>query len=80
MSLPSEQLHALLEGKTTWDEAAPEIRSWVRFFLYKAAVGILKMPKEKRRSAIDKSPETVRPHLEAEIMRVHRYWQTEKSS
>lgn len=74
---PSEQLADLMEGRVTWDDAAPSIQSWARFPIYSAARGILKRPKEERRAAIDRAPETIRPILESEIKRL---WKMQKSS
>lgn len=68
----SQKLADLMEGRILWDDADPSIRSWARLPIYNAAQGILKMPKEKRRAAIDRAPVSVRPHLEAEIMRIYR--------
>lgn len=72
MQWPTEQLQALLSGETQWNEASPAIRSWAAFFIYRVALSILNMPKEKRRAAIDRTPASIRPHLEAEIIRLHR--------
>lgn len=75
--LPSEQLADLMEGRVIWDDAPKSIRSWAMFPIYSAANGILKMPKEKRRAAIDRAPVTVRPILEDQIKRL---WKMQKSS
>lgn len=66
----SQKLADLMEGRTEWDDADEAIRSWARLPIYNVAEQILKMPKEKRRAAIDRAPVSVRPHLEAEIMRL----------
>lgn len=71
---PSEQLRQLMDGKVKWDDAPESIRSWSMFFIHETAKRILSMPKDKRRGAIDKAPETVRPVLEAEIKRVWKLW------
>lgn len=69
---PSAQLHALLTGATAWDDAQPSIRSWARRTVHEAAKTILAAPKARRRSMIDKLPATLRPVLEAEIIRLAR--------
>lgn len=74
---PSEQLADLMEGRVKWDDAPESIRSWAMFPIYSAANGILKMPKENRRAAIDRAPITVRPILEDQIKRL---WKMKKSS
>lgn len=76
---PSSRLHDLLEGRVAWGDAPPSIQSWAQFTIYQVADSILKMPKEKRRSAIDKAPEDIRPMIEAEIMRLWSYWRARRS-
>lgn len=71
--LPSEQLADLMDGRVTWDDTPASIRSWAQFYFFNVAKSILKLPKEKRRSAIDKAPEGLRPMIEAEIIRVYKY-------
>lgn len=67
---PSQQLNKLLKGEIEWDEAPEPIRSVARFYVYQGAVSILKLPKSERRAAIDKAPPSIRPKLEAEIIRI----------
>ena len=69
---PSAQLHALLTGATAWDDADRAIRSWAMFTIHDAAKTILAAPKPRRRAMIDKLPPTLRPVLEAEIIRLAR--------
>ena len=69
---PSAQLHALLTGATAWHDAHPAIRSWAMLTIHGAAVTILAAPKPRRRAMIDKLPVTLRPILEAEIIRLAR--------
>ena len=69
---PSTQLHALLTGKTAWGDAQPSIRSWAMLTIHGAAKTILAAPKPKRRAMIDKLPPSLRPILEAEIIRLAR--------
>lgn len=67
---PSAQLHALLTGATAWDDAQPAMRSWAMRTIHEAAKTILAAPKPKRRAMISKLPFTLRPVLEAEIIRL----------
>lgn len=69
---PSAQLYALLIGETAWDDAQPAIRSWAMLTIHGAAKTILAAPKPRRRAMIDKLPVTLRPVLEAEIIRLAR--------
>ena len=69
---PSTQLNDLLTGRVAWNDAQPAIRSWVMLTIHGAAQTILAAPKPRRRSMIDKLPVTLRPILEAEIIRLAR--------
>lgn len=69
---PSAQLHALLTGATAWEESQPAIRSRAMLTIHGAAKTILAAPKPRRRAMIDKLPATLRPILEAEIIRLAR--------
>lgn len=69
---PSAQLRALLTGAIAWDDAHPAIRSWAMLTIHGAANTILAAPKPRRRAMIDKLPMTLRPILEAEIIRLSR--------
>ena len=69
---PSAQLNDLLTGRTAWNDAQPAIRSWAMLTIHGAAQTILAAPKPRRRSMIDKLPVTLRPILEAEIIRLAR--------
>ena len=69
---PSSQLNDLLTGKVAWEDAQPAIRSWAMLTIHGAANTILAAPKPRRRAMIDKLPVTLRPILEAEIIRLAR--------
>lgn len=69
---PSAQLRDLLTGVTDWDDAHPAIRSWAMLTIHGAANTILAAPKPRRRAMIDKLPPSLRPILEAEIIRLAR--------
>lgn len=71
--LPSQQLTNLLSGETRWQDAPPSIQSWARFEIHRGALTALRMgTKEERRTYLAKIPDTIRPHMEAEIMRLWR--------
>ncbi len=69
---PSTQLNDLLTGRVAWNDAQPAIRSWAMLTIHGAAQTILAAPKPRRRAMIDKLPVTLRPILEAEIIRLAR--------
>ena len=69
---PSTQLNDLLTGMVAWNDAHPAIRSWAMLKIHGAANTILAAPKPRRRAMIDKLPVTLRPILEAEIIRLAR--------
>ena len=69
---PSVQLRDLLTGVTDWEDAHPAIRSWAMLKIHGAANTILAAPKPRRRAMINKLPPTLRPILEAEIIRLSR--------
>lgn len=69
---PSAQLNDLLTGETAWEDAQPAIQSWAMLPIYQAAKTILDAPKPRRRGMIDRLPVTLRPILEAEIIRLAR--------
>ena len=69
---PSTQMNDLLTGRVAWNDAQPAIRSWAMLTIHGAAQTILAAPKPRRRSMIDKLPVTLRPILEAEIIRLAR--------
>lgn len=68
---PSQKLNDLLTGKTPWDISDQPIQSWAMFYVNEGANVILGMPKEKRRGALSRIPETVRPKVEQEMIRLH---------
>lgn len=66
---PSDQLAAYLGGKDV--SPSPAIRSWAQFYVHKAAKQICGMGTvEKRRTALGKIPDAIRPDVEAEIKRI----------
>ena len=68
---PSIQLDKLLLNGQDWDEAKPAIQSWARLQIYKAASTICERKERKERLAmLQKIPETIRPKVEAEVIRL----------
>ena len=64
---PSEQLHDLLSGSVSVEDTPPAILSWAQFEIYRAAVQILDInTKERRRLALKKIPDQIRPYVERE--------------
>lgn len=68
---PSDRIHDVLAGKVKFEDEADAIRSACSFYFYEAACAIIDIPsKEKRRKALNRIPETIRPHVEKEVMRL----------
>ena len=68
---PSEQLTAYLSGESVGTDA---IRSWAAFEIWQAAQQICAMPTlEKRRTALEKIPVTIRPLVKDDMRRI---WKT----
>lgn len=67
---PSEKLHDLLSGRTEWDDADASIRSWAQLEIHKAAVEVLRTPKEKRDAFLERIPSSLRDKVKAEANRV----------
>lgn len=66
---PSQQLAAYLGGEDS--DPSPAIRSWAQFYVHEAAKQICGMGTvEKRRTALGKIPDAIRPDVEAEIKRI----------
>lgn len=69
--MPSAQIAELLSGKITWDDAPSSIRSWAAFYIHDAALQVMRLSSaEKRRTALDKLPDAIRPKVEQEIKRL----------
>lgn len=67
--LPSRKLADYLSGYDA--DPDPSIQSWASFYIYDAAMQIIRLPvKERRRAALEKVPANIRPLVEAEIMRL----------
>ena len=68
---PSVKLRALLHGRVAWDDADPSIRSWARLTIYHAAKTIIAEPRRAaRESMLGKIPESIRPHVRDEVVRL----------
>lgn len=75
---PDAKLHDLLTGKVAWDDADEAIRSWARLTIYQAADKICERPNRKDRIAmLGKIPTSIRPHVEAEVIRL---WNLRKNN
>lgn len=68
---PTAQLHDLLMGKVTFEQASPAIRSWAQFYFYEAAVEVIRAGDvDARRQKLGRIPENMRPHVERELKRI----------
>jgi hypothetical protein len=66
-------LHRVLSGKVDMKDAPEYVQSWARLPIHQGAKEVLSLPtKEKRRAALMRVPPSIRPYIEAEIMRI---WQ-----
>ncbi len=66
---PSEQLADYLEGRDANPVAA--IRSWAAYYIHDAAVQVCGLAtKEKRRTALGRLPDAIRPLVENEAKRI----------
>ena len=71
---PSERLRRLLAGQVHIDDEDESIQSWASFEIYRGACAILnRKTKEERQKALSRIPNSIRPRVEAEIMRVWNY-------
>lgn len=69
--MPSQRLQELLTGRIAWDDEDASIRSWAAFYIHDAALQVIRLSStEKRRTALDKLPDTIRPKVEQEIKRL----------
>lgn len=69
---PSERIRAVLMGRVELLSEEEAIQSACSRYIYEGAKEILELPdKEARRRALSKIPQMIRPHIEAEIMRLH---------
>ena len=70
---PSERIAAVLAGRVRMEDEDEAIQSACRFPIYQGAEAILRLnTKEKRRAALAKIPESVRPYVEREAIRLHK--------
>ena len=69
---PSKRIENVLSGKVRMEDEDEAIQSACRFPIYQGAKAILSLDtKEKRRAALSKIPESIRPHVEKEAIRLH---------
>lgn len=70
---PSKRIENILSGKVRMEDEDEAIQSACRFPIYQGAEAILVLEtKEKRRAALAKIPESVRPYVEREAIRLHK--------
>lgn len=68
---PQEWLRLILSGQIDMTEAPPAIQSWARFSIYEGAVELVRMDtSEERKEGLAKVPASVRPYVEAEVLRI----------
>ena len=68
---PSEQLAAILSGKMLPSEADDAVQSWLRLSVYNLAKQVLLLPKDARRSQLDRVTIGLRGMVEDETRRIH---------
>jgi hypothetical protein len=70
---PSDRIKAVLMGRVELDSEDQGIRSACSKHIYDGAVSVLSLSsKEARQQALDRIPALIRPHLEREILRLHK--------
>jgi len=70
---PSRQLTKVLAGELALKDAPKAVQSWARLSIHQAAVEIMQIRgRIARRAALERIPETIRPHVRA---RVEDLWQ-----
>lgn len=68
---PRKRIEAVLLGRVALDDEEPSIRSACRLYIYQGAVEILSLgSKEARLRALGKLPPKIKPHVEAEALRI----------
>ena len=70
---PSDRIKAVLSGKVALESEDAGIQSACSKKIYDGAVSVLGLSsKEARRAALDRVPDLIRPHLEREVLKLHR--------
>lgn len=70
---PSDRIKAVMRGKVALESEDQGIQSACSKHIYDGANAILKLPsKEARRAMLDRLPVLIRPHVEREILRLHK--------
>lgn len=68
---PSERIQSVLIGKVRFEDEDKAIQSACTFYFYQGAKSVLSLEtKEKRRAALSRVPENVRPFIEDEVRRL----------
>jgi hypothetical protein len=71
VKLPSQHLADLLNGHVAYADTPPAIQSWATLSIHEGALSLLRIAdKESRNAALLKVPETLRPLVRAEVVRL----------
>lgn len=70
---PSDRIKAVLMGKVALESEDQGIQSACSKHIYDGAVSVLGLStKEARRRALDRLPDLIRPHVEREVLKLHK--------
>ena len=68
---PSVELKALLEGRQSFEDTTPAVRSWARLYIYLAAEEVIEQPtRAARNAALEKVPASIRDAARQEAIRL----------
>jgi hypothetical protein len=69
---PSVRIKKVLRGEVRLEDEEPAIQSACSFYIHEGATELLAIPdKKKRRQALARIPELIRPHIEKEAWRIY---------
>jgi hypothetical protein len=69
---PSRRIERVLRGEVRLEDEDAAIQSACSKYIYDGAVELLAIPdKQKRRNALARVPELIRPHIEREAWRIY---------
>lgn len=70
---PSDRIKAVLMGKVALESEDTGIQSACSKHIYDGAMSVLRLSsKDARRRALDRLPPLIRPHVESEVLRLHK--------
>lgn len=70
---PSERIKAVMWGKVPLESEDAGIQSACSKHIFDGANAVLKLPsKEARRAMLDRIPALIRPHVEREVLKLHK--------